>query len=303
MTGERWRAASSRPCRGPRPRRPRPGGPGSPHLRRVPGPPVPCRRSAASSTSRGEGCAWGVSPSSTTTRDPSQPRAPLGPGPVRGEIGGCARPRDLSRLRRPRRAWQASRPRRPRRHRRRRRARSLGAGGPGRAAADQPGATTAASGPSRSRSGAARCRRRTRSGTAGTVRGLLTDFRPEIVQIEEEPWSNGAAAIARAARRLGIPYVLLTRESLPVSRSTLAGAPPEPRARRRARASSRSTSSPAGWRSRASRPCPTARIPQIGTPLPLAVDRAAPHRARHRVRRPADSARRDSTCCSAPRSS
>ncbi|HET9040611.1 MAG TPA: hypothetical protein VFN40_10595, partial [Gemmatimonadales bacterium] len=54
-----------------------------------------------------------------------------------------------------------------------------------------------------------------------TVRALLTDFRPELVQIEEEPWSNGAAAIARAARRLRIPYVLLTRESQPVTRTTL----------------------------------------------------------------------------------
>ena len=39
----------------------------------------------------------------------------------------------------------------------------------------------------------------------GTVRRLLTDFQPELVQIEEEPWSNGAAAIARMARRLKHP--------------------------------------------------------------------------------------------------
>src|SRR3954454_7333947 len=36
---------------------------------------------------------------------------------------------------------------------------------------------------------------------AATVRSLLTDLRPDLVQIEEEPGSNGAAAIARLARR------------------------------------------------------------------------------------------------------
>jgi glycosyltransferase involved in cell wall biosynthesis len=110
---------------------------------------------------------------------------------------------------------------------------------------------------------------------AGTVRGLLTDFRPEIVQIEEEPWSNGAAAIARAARRLRIPYVLVTRESLPVSRSTLTTL-------RRNRAlggaaglvSVNEMASRLALRGRPSLPHRT--IPQLGTPLPLGVDRT-PH--------------------------
>jgi glycosyltransferase involved in cell wall biosynthesis len=109
----------------------------------------------------------------------------------------------------------------------------------------------------------------------GTVRGLLTDFRPELVQIEEEPWSNGAAAIARAARRLRIPYVLLTRESQPVRRSTLALL-----RRNRALAGAAgviSVNELAGrlaLKGHASLPHRT--IPQLGTPLPLAVDRA-PH--------------------------
>lgn len=110
---------------------------------------------------------------------------------------------------------------------------------------------------------------------SGTVRGLLTDMRPELVQVEEEPWSNGAAAICRAARRLGVPYVLVTRESLPVSRSTLA-------ALRRNRALGAAAgliavnefASRLAVRGRPSLPHRT--IPQIGTPLPLSVQRT-PH--------------------------
>ncbi len=51
-------------------------------------------------------------------------------------------------------------------------------------------------------------------GTA--LRRLMADFRPDLVQIEEEPWSRAAAAAARAARRLRIPYVVVARESIPV---------------------------------------------------------------------------------------
>jgi glycosyltransferase involved in cell wall biosynthesis len=49
------------------------------------------------------------------------------------------------------------------------------------------------------------------------LRRLLTDFRPELVQIEEEPWSLAAAGAAALARRLHVPYIVLTRESLPAS--------------------------------------------------------------------------------------
>ncbi|HET7468703.1 MAG TPA: glycosyltransferase family 4 protein [Gemmatimonadales bacterium] len=109
----------------------------------------------------------------------------------------------------------------------------------------------------------------------GTVRGLLTDFRPEIVQVEEEAWSNGAAAVARAARKLRIPYVVLTRESLPTSRSTLA------RLRRNrvlgnaaGVVSVNELASRLALKGRPSLPHRT--IPQIGTPLPSAVERT-PH--------------------------
>ncbi|MGN6393589.1 MAG: glycosyltransferase family 4 protein [Gemmatimonadales bacterium] len=110
---------------------------------------------------------------------------------------------------------------------------------------------------------------------AGTVRGLLNDFRPEIVQIEEEPGSNAATAVARAARRMRAPYVLLTRETLPQSRGALA-------AIRRNRAlaaaagvvSVNTLAERIALKGRAS--LPHRIIPQIGTSLPLAVQRV-PH--------------------------
>ena len=98
----------------------------------------------------------------------------------------------------------------------------------------------------------------------GTVRGLLTDFRPEVVQIEEEPWSNGAASIARAARKLGIPYVVLTRE--PPNVGTLAALRRNrARRRRRPRRGERAAS----------------RLALMGRPsLPIAASRRSAHRSR-----------------------
>jgi glycosyltransferase involved in cell wall biosynthesis len=43
---------------------------------------------------------------------------------------------------------------------------------------------------------------------------LLTDFRPDIVQVEEEPSTRVAAAVTRLARQLGVPAVAFTTESL-----------------------------------------------------------------------------------------
>lgn len=53
------------------------------------------------------------------------------------------------------------------------------------------------------------------------LRRLLTDFRPELIQIEEEPWSRAASTTAALARRLHIPYFVLTRESLPASHGAM----------------------------------------------------------------------------------
>ncbi len=108
-----------------------------------------------------------------------------------------------------------------------------------------------------------------------TVRGLLTDFRPELIQIEEEPWSNGAAAIARAARRLKLPYVLVTRESVPGHRGTFAKL-----RRNRALAGAAGLISvnqlAARLALRAHPSLPHTTIPQLGVPLPLGVERT-PH--------------------------
>jgi glycosyltransferase involved in cell wall biosynthesis len=108
----------------------------------------------------------------------------------------------------------------------------------------------------------------------GSLRQLLIDFRPDVVQIEEEPWSSAAASIARAARRLKLPYVLLTRESLPVSRSTLARL----RANRvlGAAAGVVSVNEQAGNLALRHHPSlPHRTIPQLGVPLPLTASRVA----------------------------
>jgi glycosyltransferase involved in cell wall biosynthesis len=48
-----------------------------------------------------------------------------------------------------------------------------------------------------------------------TLRRLLTDFRPDLLHIEEEPWTQPASLALGLARRLGIRSVLSTAESLP----------------------------------------------------------------------------------------
>ena len=54
------------------------------------------------------------------------------------------------------------------------------------------------------------------------LRQLLTDFRPELIQIEEEPWTHAAGTAAALARRLRVPYIVLTRESLRGSHGAVA---------------------------------------------------------------------------------
>jgi glycosyltransferase involved in cell wall biosynthesis len=55
--------------------------------------------------------------------------------------------------------------------------------------------------------------------SAKPLRRLLTDFRPDVLHIEEEPWTQPAALSLRLARRLRIRTVLSTAESLPRSLS------------------------------------------------------------------------------------
>ncbi len=46
------------------------------------------------------------------------------------------------------------------------------------------------------------------------LRRLLTDFRPDVVQIEEEPWTPVAATVSALSARLKLPAVLFTWESV-----------------------------------------------------------------------------------------
>jgi glycosyltransferase involved in cell wall biosynthesis len=48
-----------------------------------------------------------------------------------------------------------------------------------------------------------------------TLRRLLTDFRPDLLHVEEEPWTQPASLALGLGRRLGIRTVLSTAESLP----------------------------------------------------------------------------------------
>jgi glycosyltransferase involved in cell wall biosynthesis len=47
-----------------------------------------------------------------------------------------------------------------------------------------------------------------------TLRKLLRDFRPDVVQIEEEPWTQVASVGTRLATRMKIPLVLFSAESI-----------------------------------------------------------------------------------------
>jgi glycosyltransferase involved in cell wall biosynthesis len=49
------------------------------------------------------------------------------------------------------------------------------------------------------------------------LRKVLADLKPDVVHIEEEPWTQPGALGLRLARRLGVPGVLATGESLPRS--------------------------------------------------------------------------------------
>jgi glycosyltransferase involved in cell wall biosynthesis len=55
------------------------------------------------------------------------------------------------------------------------------------------------------------------------LRRLLTDFRPDVVQVEEPLTARVTPAVTRMARQLGIPVVAFTSESLVRKHSLLAG--------------------------------------------------------------------------------
>ena len=53
------------------------------------------------------------------------------------------------------------------------------------------------------------------------LRRILSDFRPDLVHLETPPGSQAAAAAAKAARRLHLPYVVFSDESLRPRRGLL----------------------------------------------------------------------------------
>jgi glycosyltransferase involved in cell wall biosynthesis len=57
--------------------------------------------------------------------------------------------------------------------------------------------------------------------SARVIKKTLTEFRPALVQIEEEPGTQAADVTAAACRKVGIPYVVFAWESLPRRRGLL----------------------------------------------------------------------------------
>ncbi|HEU5218311.1 MAG TPA: glycosyltransferase, partial [Gemmatimonadales bacterium] len=49
---------------------------------------------------------------------------------------------------------------------------------------------------------------------SGALRRVISDFHPDLIQIEESPGAPVASAVASFARRMRIPYALFTWESL-----------------------------------------------------------------------------------------
>jgi glycosyltransferase involved in cell wall biosynthesis len=100
------------------------------------------------------------------------------------------------------------------------------------------------------------------------LRHLLTDFRPELVQIEEEPWTRAASTAAGLARGLRVPYVVVTRESLPGAHGVL-GRIRRSRVLRHARGLLAVNELAAKLVTRHHPSLPRQVIPQLGVELPL----------------------------------
>ncbi len=106
---------------------------------------------------------------------------------------------------------------------------------------------------------------------ARAIHTLLADFRPDIVQIEEEPWSVAASRAATQAARLKIPAVVWSRERL--RPSGLFQRRRESRALRAARGGI-GANAVAVQRLREGLPGrPVIGLPQFGVPLPPPVER------------------------------
>jgi glycosyltransferase involved in cell wall biosynthesis len=104
---------------------------------------------------------------------------------------------------------------------------------------------------------------------ASALKRLISDFRPDIVQVEEEPGTAVAASVAAMARKLGARCSLLTWESVPQEHSFADRL-------RRKRTFARldgivgGSALAAGLAARERPGLPSAAIPQLGIRVPLA---------------------------------
>jgi len=106
------------------------------------------------------------------------------------------------------------------------------------------------------------------------IRQLLTDFRPAIVQIEEDPWTQVAVAAVAAAGQLKIPTLLFSWQNLPRRLSLLARWR-QHRVLPRLRGVIGGNKAATAQLSRARPGIPTTTIPQLGGLPPLEYQRPA----------------------------
>ncbi len=102
------------------------------------------------------------------------------------------------------------------------------------------------------------------------VRRLLKDFRPDLVQVEEAPWSLAAARIVAEARRLRIPVTLFSWQTVPRP-DTLRDRLRRRRVLRSVAGAVAGNTQAAALIERAQPALPVAVMPQTGAALPAAA--------------------------------
>lgn len=100
-----------------------------------------------------------------------------------------------------------------------------------------------------------------------TLRKLLRDFRPDVVQIEEEPWSQVASVASRLSTRMKVPPVLFSANSV-VRNHAMAQRWRRARSVKRAAGFIGENKVAAALLSKGRPDIPTAIIPQLGIGIP-----------------------------------
>lgn len=109
---------------------------------------------------------------------------------------------------------------------------------------------------------------------AKALRSLLTELKPNLVHVEAEAWSQPAALGLRLARRLGVPGVLATAESLPRSH-TIAQRLRRERCLRQAAGLIGANNLALALTTKRRRPKPSLSLPQLGVIPPAMAPREA----------------------------